>query len=95
MAVADKRFLTARLSFNIGPIGRGGNNADCNSGGSTWCADTKCGNGSCFGTSCSGGSCSVTKHEIDSVILVEEGELAALQKQLVAVVERFAAQKAG
>lgn len=85
MAVSKKRFVTARLSFNIG-----GEVADCNPGGSTWCAETKCGGGSCFGTTCSGGSCSVTKHLIDSRILVEQGQLEKLQQQLVAVVQKFA-----
>lgn len=90
MAVDKKsRFVTARLSFNLGALG--GDVADCNPGGSVWCAETKCGGSSCFGTTCSGGSCSVTKHEIDSRILVEQSQLEQLQKQLVAVIEKFAA----
>ncbi len=89
MAIDPKRFVTARLSFNIG----GGQVADCNPGGSTWCSETKCGGTSCFGTTCSGGSCSVTKHEIDSRILVEEGQLERLQKQLASVVEQFAVKR--
>lgn len=91
MAVDTKRFVTARLSFNIGgPIGNIGNVADCNPGGSVWCSETRCGGNSCFGTTCSGGSCSVTKHEFDSRILVEQVQLEKLQKQLTAVVEQFA-----
>jgi hypothetical protein len=91
MAIEAKRFVTARLSFNLGNIG--GDIADCNPGGSVWCSETKCGGSSCFGSTCSGGSCSVTKHEIDSRIIVEQVQLEALQKQLVAVIEKFAAKR--
>ncbi len=92
----EKRFTPVSLAFNLNvlDIGRPATiNQDCNSGGSVICnpGTGGCGSGgmTCVGTSCSGAS--ATKDlGFDAHILVEHGELQALQKELHSVVSRFA-----
>lgn len=92
----DKRFQAIDLSFNIGiadRIGRIGNVMDCNPGGSVICepGSKGCGGGgmTCVGNSCSGAS-ATRDIGFDSRILVNPEELVELQKELRAVVARFA-----
>jgi hypothetical protein len=88
------RFEAVRLSFNVGiPAGfNPGNQADCNPGGSVICdpGTGGCGGGgmTCVGSSCSGSS-ATRELMFDSHILVDRVRLAALQKELVAVVNKY------
>lgn len=96
-AAAAKRFEAVNLSFNVGiPAGiafPGGDIADCNPGGSVICTAGTGGCGSagltCVGSSCSGSS-ATREFMFDSRILVAREKLAALRKELMAVVSRYA-----
>src|SRR2546423_9552163 len=89
----DKRFALTKLAFNVG-IPQIGNSADCNSGGSVICLAGTGGCGaaalSCVGTSCSGKSATVWG--FDAEIYVNPAELESLQKEVMTVVQRYAAK---
>lgn len=90
---AARKFTTVSLALNIGIPG--GNQSECNPGGSTICTTgTKgCDAGlTCVGTSSKFGCFGGSDIGIDSRFILEERELKNLQVELQRVVAQFAAK---
>ena len=88
-----RKFTTVNLALNIGIPG--GNQSDCNPGGSTICTTgTKgCDAGlTCVGTSTSFGCFGGSDLGLDSRFILEERELKSLQVELQRVVSQFASK---